>query len=160
MTDPKEEEPTAEELAEAEALARVLDGAPSPTSRAPAGADAAFLIRHSRDGGELAQERADAVLARVEREARASRRRLRWIVPPVALAAAAAVALAVYLGRPPAGAPTATALPAPSADLVRAQLGAAASDDTAAAELAAAMRDYRRDVYAALEARYAGGDDR
>lgn len=143
-------EPTEEELAEAEALARALERgvADAPPEDA---LEAAAVLRFSRDGGRLAPERGEAILETVLAEARPAsppqRAPLwRWLVPVSLAAVAAVVALTL---RPPAARPL--ALPAPSEALLRAQAAAAAGDGRALDE---AMASYRGEVLASLEGRY------
>jgi hypothetical protein len=157
--DDPDAEPTAEELAEAEAFARALDPkvrSIGQTPAAPAELDAAQLLRHSRDGGALPADRAAAVLARLETEQAQRRRRMRWLVPAVAISAAAAVAMVFFASRDPAPDRTAS-IPRPRADLLRAQVAAASGESTA--ELNEAMRAYRDDVYGALARRYGAGEE-
>jgi hypothetical protein len=162
-----EPEPTVEERAEAEALARALEasGAAAPPDDVLA---AAALLRHAQraqDPGEPARAAASIaaaearVLAAVDR--RRPRRR-RWLLPALvvpATAAAAALIVTVmpatrsYLS-PVASSPGAPVIPKPPAKLLEAQANAAhAGGDLSA--LDRQMRDYRRAYYAAL----GGGDE-
>lgn len=146
------EEPTEEELAEAAALARALDrgSAVNPPEDV---LGAAALLRFSRDGAELSDERLDAILGEVMESARPQRPKVdarpwwRFLVP-AGLVAAAAAAVLIMLPTPP----TDTQLPGPSIALLRAQASsAAASDDEA---LDDAMASYRDEVLATIGARY------
>jgi len=113
----------------------------------------------------LAPERAEAVLRRVLEAApgrpqagrpaarhRPGRAVWRWVVPAAAAcAAAAALLLAVSLRAPSAG------LPAPSRELLRAQLAAARGGPAAGAALEKEMGAYRERMYATLGHRYRRG---
>ncbi len=151
-----ERQPTPEEEREAAALAASLDGA-TPVESPPAreALATAALVREGREGGLLADDRRDAVLDRVlAAETRARPRRvLRWVVPSLAVAAAAALAM-VALRPGDKSTARATALPGPSASVLRAQLDVARGGDPS--RLDEEMRVYRRDVYAALRRRYGG----
>ncbi|MFK7989881.1 MAG: hypothetical protein AB8I08_27930 [Sandaracinaceae bacterium] len=147
---------TEEERREAEALARALERGHADDDLPEVAFQTAALLRHAGTGSELPQDRADAVLselleavdARPAPGASSSAPRLfwRWLVG--ASGVAAMVALALWLTRP---APTPTALPAPSAALISAQMGRLSGDDEG---YAVAMEGYRSDVYGALRGRY------
>jgi hypothetical protein len=162
---PADEPPTAEEAATAAALRRALD---LEAAAGPARADveAAAFLGFSRDAGALAPDRAEAVLRRVLAQppaeqpaaaaeqpaaapvrARGRRAAWRWAMPVAACAAAAAALLAVGARR------GGTALPAPPAALLRAQVRAARVGG-AAMDLEPEMRAYRQRLFAALGERY------
>lgn len=157
--------PTAEELAEAEALARALEG------DAPAGEPAlddvvatAALLRRARDTQSnerrLEEDRriAEGVAPSLAAlDARRRRRgRWRWLAPAVLVPAAAAAVLIATAGRH-AG-PGAPPVPAPPLALFEAQ-ARAASGRADLALLDREMRAYRETVYAALgERRSPGGE--
>ena len=152
----EEREPSAEEIAEAEALARALEK--DPTARAPEDAlAAAALLRRAHDArsderraGEAQRLAAGAARAFGALDARRPRRRWRWLVPALVVPAAAAVVLFAAVRRTTA--PAAPAVPAPPVALLEAQAQAAAGR----ADLAALDRDmrvYRQTLYAALAAR-------
>jgi hypothetical protein len=169
-----DDEPTAEEQAEAEALARALergDAAPPADgagARAPAPADAvatAALLRHAaRAPGAAAdrQARLSAAAARVRLPAAARPRprrwRLAWLVPAALVPALAAMFLLTARTRQ---APTLGArdvvLPAPDVALLQAQARAARGGEGLAA-LDRQMRGYRARFYERLAMR--GEDDR
>src|SRR6185436_10430389 len=124
----KDEEPTPEELREAEALARALDGAPSEAAPPPEALETAALLRHG--GGELDPARAQALAAKLRAEVRPRPRRRWWpVLVPLALGAAVLVLLPVTmtLQRPATTAPPgvvsseSAGLPAPTAALLTAQ---------------------------------------
>lgn len=146
------EEPTAEELAEAEALARALDRG---SARGPVPEDAlgaAGLLRFSRDEGTLDEAKLDTIFADVMKSARPVRPRAearpwwRWLVPAsLVTAAAVAALLSIPLS------PEQTTLPSPNVALLRAQAEAATGRGEALDE---AMGAYRAQLMSALEARY------
>lgn len=154
--DDPDSEPTPEELREAASLAAALDGVAAAGSGEPPddALAAAALVREGHGGGQLGDERRDAVLERVlVAEARARPRRvLRFVLPSLALAAAAALALVVL--RPGARSVAPTELPDPAGSVLRAQLDVARGGDPS--RLDEEMRAYRREVYAALRRRYGG----
>ena len=141
--------PSAEELAEAEALARALDRGVSGGGHDDLLGTAA-LLRYDQDQGALPEPRSEALLAEVLSTVRRPKKRSglqRWF--PAFATAAAAVALvvagslAVDSARPP--------LPAPSVALLRAQAAAATGNAEA---LDGAMEGYRSEVLAALAERH------
>lgn len=159
------------EQAEAEALARALEGGAERAAPPADALEAAALLRYSGREGELAPDRADAVLERLlPQVGRTRRRRVRVIVWGAGgvLAAAAAAALVLWLPRAPADQravvqPAATAeehavaarLPVPPAALLAAQAGAAqAKDEQARARFETEMRAYRQALLGALERAY------
>ena len=144
-------EPTPEELAEAEALARALDGAPS---RDLAELQTASLIRESmRPPASL-----DGIEEKVWSEhIGAHRRRLRWGVGLSALAAGVLLLVGTsFVSRESAPAPGPLAMPSPDVALLRAQLAAArpGAPQEAAEQ---AWEGYRARSYDALLSRYGGG---
>ncbi len=154
--------PTAQEAADAEALARALEG----EAGAPDDAlGAAALLQHER---RLAGFDASAQ-ARVERRIAADvsgpsrkRRRVRvWLAPAGVLVGACAAALLVVSnqragapGPTPAAAAVATSLPAPSKALLDAQ--ARALETASFAPLERPMREHRATMLAAMRARSGG----
>jgi len=174
-----EEGVTAEEQAQAEALARALDGqASSPDGAAPADAlETAALLRYAAGDGELDEGRAEAVLDALwppgaQRPGDPSsapalmRARARWRGPALAAALGfAAAAAALLWSRPgaevaaPADGPQlqapseAATLPAPPTELLRAQ-AAAARDPATRDALDTAMGSYREAVLRRLAAQY------
>lgn len=174
-----DEEPTEEELREAEALVQALERGSSRNALPEDALETAALLRYSRDGGALPEERRRAVLddllanakpAEAAGRARSARRArwLRWLVPLAGLGAAAGAVLlmTVTAGQQepmPSAAQESTAqestaprfeLPPPPAELLTAQAAAAGGTAREAEALSTRMRGYRREVYAALEARY------
>jgi hypothetical protein len=163
-SDGSDDEPTAEELAEAEALARALDpgaaAAASPGGR-PAPEDAlatAALLRHARQAGAAPVPAGARVTA-----ARALERRRppgwRWVVSVFVLpaAAAATITLFVTFGLRSYRQSGRAALPAPAITLLEAQARAARGKADLAA-LDRQMRAYRTALYGALATRE--GDSR
>ena len=167
-----ERDPTEEELREAAALARALQG--EAAEDAPEDAlETAALLRAGQQG-ELSELRERAVQKRVlqaegaaevdesgaessggEEDAEAPATRwLRWIAPAATVAAAAAMMLVFIPGDRPEG----TSLPAPGAGLLRAQALAAQGKGAEAAMLQAGMRRFRARYFAALERRYGGAE--
>jgi hypothetical protein len=143
---PEDEPPTEEERREAELLARALEE-PAWPGRDVAAVDdalgAAWLIHASRDLGQP-ELRRRAALERLWPKRS-------WRLPGRALAAiAAAAAIAFFfMGR------TRAHLPAPGADLLRAQLAAARpGSDAAFARFEQEHAKYRGQVFAALRRAY------
>jgi hypothetical protein len=157
--DDREPEASPEELREAEALARVLDGQAGPADTLPADAlEAAALLQASAGpgGGELSDVRRRAVRKRVLAGAPSRHPAARTAATAAALVGlAAALVLALSARRP-----LATALPAPSAALLAAQAEAARPHAPADPLLAREMGAYRRQVLAAMAARYAKEEKR
>jgi hypothetical protein len=177
MTTDRDEsmEPSEEELAEAEALARALERGTGTEALPDDALSTAALLRYSQDGGELADERKSAILDEVlatakPKPAPATVEKpllgwLKWLVPIGGLGAVAAVALALLVAMPSASPDTApsasevatvapTDLPAPGVALLRAQAEAASAAEGADVVLASEMRTYRGALFAALEERY------
>lgn len=161
----KDDEPTPEELREAEALARALEGAPSEAAPPPEALEAAALLRHAHRGGELDPARAQVIAAglraQVQQQPRPPRRRRWiWLLPPLAVGAAALVLLLpmTLLRRPDSVPPPAvtgplprlTAFPAPGAALLAAQAEAARGGGQGLGDLDAQMRAYRQALFARL----------
>src|SRR5688572_33450767 len=94
----KDDEPTPEELREAEALARALESDPSGSAPPPEALEVAALLRHAHGEGQLDPARAQAMAARLRGLVRPPRRRWLWLAAPL-LAGAAAIALLVPLRR-------------------------------------------------------------
>jgi len=165
-----DEELSPEERSEAEALVEALERGRAREALPEDALETAALLRYSRDGGELGADRQRAVLddvwASAKRPVAETRSAsafgwLKWLVPVGGLGAAAAVAL-LFATLQTADEPAATselpvAFPAPGAELLRAQAAVASGDEGQAERLAEAMRDYRTEVYAALDTRYGGG---
>jgi hypothetical protein len=137
---------TAEELAQAEALARSLDGAGRGTSPE---LETAALLRQAR-GAEV-PDVIDEVLPVLK-----TRRQRRWWLLPAMLVPAAAGLLVVGMGRlsyrasaPRAGRDSCFPQRAPraSAELLAAQSRAASGDRASLAALEAEMRRYRPKFY-------------
>lgn len=159
----RDDDATAAERREAEALARALEGQPDGAGEGADALEAAAMLRHG--DGELSAERGEAILQGLlgELDARPAREAgtaggwggwLRWLLPLGAAAAAGVVALFV-LGGPP----SATELPRPGLALLEAQ-GAALRGGGArdlARDLDREMAAYRTQVYGALEGRYGEG---
>ena len=134
-----------QQRAEAEALARALDGAAPETAPPPEALEAAALLRHAKSEGALDPARLQALGAKLRAEVRPPRRRRWWIwiLPP--LAVGAAVLLLVPRTRPP------LTLPTPAASLLAAQAEAARGNGEALASLDEQMRSYRRALYERLQ---------
>lgn len=148
------------ERLEAEALRTALERGRAEDDLPEDALQAAALLRYSQDGGELPVERLEALLPEVlEAAEKADARRKaaperqsapwwRWLLGFAGAAALAAILVIVL--RPAAVEPT--ALPAPDAALLSAQLERLSGGDDAAFDRA--MRDYRGDVMGALTDRY------
>jgi hypothetical protein len=148
----KDDEPTPEELRDAEALARALDGATPKSAPPPEALEVAALLRHAKSGGELDPARAQAIAAGLRADVRPPRRRRwLWIAAPLAVGAAGLLLLPsmLMLRTGPVGitGPRSRALPAPPASLLAAQAEAARGQPRALAELDAQMRAYRRALF-------------
>lgn len=137
--------PTAEELAQAEALARSLDGAGAGGSPE---LETAALLRQAR-GAEV-PEVIDEILPALK-----ARPRRRWWVWPAMLVPAAAGLLVLSTGTlsyraaraPSAESARPAGLPRPSPALLAAQTRAASGDPAALVALEAEMRSYRLKMY-------------
>jgi hypothetical protein len=159
--------PTAEEQAEAEALARALEppGAPGDAPERPAPEDAlatAALLRHARaTASESARAPATAAARAVAALAARRPPRARRLVRTVLLSAGAmAMVLVLYLVMRTTTERTArlgpATLPAPTVELLRTQARAARGGEDLGA-LDRDMRAYRAAFYAALATREGGG---
>jgi hypothetical protein len=150
-----DDEPTPEELREAEALARALEGEAGAGAAPPEALEAAALLRYARSEGALAPGRQAAVGERVRAPvAAALRPRRRWWLwaglAPLATAGALSLLL-VRAQRPKLAASVAPMLlPPPSAALLQTQAAAARGDARALGRLDLEMREYRQAVYARL----------
>jgi hypothetical protein len=142
-----------DEQAQAEALARALDGESGTEEAPPEALEAAGLLRLSA-GAALDEARSQAVLNRVLSglpEPETPRRSwLRWLIPVGSVAAAAAMVLLIM--RP--AAPPAAGLPWPSKALLQSQARAAAGSDADASALRKQMRSYRGELFARLDRHY------
>ncbi|HVU03103.1 MAG TPA: hypothetical protein VHE30_15185 [Polyangiaceae bacterium] len=150
MTTP-DDEPTEEELREAEALARALERGHAPPGTPEDALGAAAFLRFTKDGGSLSAEDSERILEDALRNARLPVRtpwRFR-LFGVLGLAGAAAAVLLIVARQAPSG-----ELPVPPRALLEAQVdvasGKVASLDALGAETAA----YRRAVFASLEGRY------
>lgn len=150
MTSPADDEPTDDELRDAEALARALDERPGGGGAPDDALDAAALLRFAKDGGALDPERAERILsAALPKKGRASAlaRRWRWFGALGLGFAAAATALLVLSPRRP------EELPLPPRALLEVEANVAAQSADLDA-LGREMKSYRGAVYASLEERY------
>jgi len=152
-------EPTEEELREAAALARALDRGSADDGLPDDAFEIAAMLRFGADGGELDEQRSDAILEEALRTARPRRPRAEkgawwhWLVPAGLVSAAAAAALVGVLATTGGETPTTAAvLPEPSSALLQAQAAAAAGDDPDA--LDRAMEAHRAEVLQRLAERY------
>jgi hypothetical protein len=150
--------PTTKELAEAEALARALEGgAPAGVAGPEDALAAAALLRRARDGEsserQATEDRriADGVVRALTAIAarRSVRPRRRWLAP-LLLVPAAAAAVVLATARRETG-PSAPPLPAPPLALLETQ-ARAASGRADLSVLDREMRTYRESVYATLGA--------
>jgi hypothetical protein len=148
---PDDTEPTAEELAEAEALARALERGHGSASEKDL--ETAALLRYAKDGGALDPERSEAILHDALANARPPAKRSWRIVlfGSFGLAAAAAVALLVLRNETQV---TASALPNPPRALLDAQIRATAGESATLEPLGAELQPYRVAVYSALREHY------
>lgn len=148
----EDEEPTPEELREAEELARALDRGHGGSSLPEDALGAAALLRYSKNGATLSPERSDAILADaiagVGRRRKGPRRF--FLLSAVGLSMAAALVLFILRSESQRSAP----LPAPSEALLTAELDAARPNAENAVALGTEMQPYRESVYAVLEERY------
>jgi hypothetical protein len=145
-----DDDPTPEELREAEALARALEGdksaAPPPDVSAAAG-----LLRYAR-GNDLPPDRAEAIRGPLGKTVVPSQRRPRWwlwLLPPLAAATTAGVLLSPL--RRPSSLSTSPATP--SSALLAAQAAAARGDSQALDALDQHMRAYRQSMLRQLTRR-------
>jgi len=148
----KETEPTPEEIREAEALARALEGDGSSPDLPENALQTACLLRSD----DLDQERSQAVFEQVvagtalEKQKQHPTRR--WLIPVGGLATAAVVG--ILLAVPQASQPGPAALPDPEPALLQAQVKAASPKSQDLLALAEQMNRYRRNMYQALSERY------
>jgi hypothetical protein len=151
-----------DEAREAEALARALDRGTASDDLPERELQTAALIRYSADGGALSEEREDALLADVIAAADKIAQKKgetkpvpapwwRWIAAFAGVSAVAIVIVIVVAG--PLRTVEPTALPAPNASLLSAQMGRL-EDTGDDARFETEMTAYRRDVYDALGERY------
>lgn len=148
---PDDTEPSADELAEAEMLARALDRGHGSASEEEL--KTAALLRYAKDGGVLDPERGEAILQGALAHAQPHRTRRSWgvvLFGAFGLAAAAAATLLVLLNQPHAASP----LPAPPRALLDAQIRATASESASLEPLGAELQPYRVAVYSALREHY------
>jgi hypothetical protein len=150
-----DEEPTAEELAEAERLARALERGHAPNGAPEDALATAGLLRFARDGGALEPERGERILddALARARPRPSRSRHRFtLFGLLGLAAAGAASIALVVRtQAPEGVAT---LPAPPRELLEAELAAASGPSDDLAVLDGETARYRGAVYANLKERY------
>jgi hypothetical protein len=159
VIDDEEKPPTEDELREAAALARALDGAPAEGPAAPADAlEAAALLRASGGSLELDPARSAEIRAGLQRQLRPVAPSTRWARAVVGLSSLAAAALVVVLSSRVASPPAleARALPRPSPALVGAQLSAIRHPSAPNAELDQELHRYRETLFAELERRHGG----
>lgn len=150
--DPDDAEPTPEELAEAEMLARALERGHGSASERDL--QTAALLRHAKDGGALDPARSEAILHEALAQARPRRSKSSWRVAlfgAFGLAAAGAATLVVILNEHHVEAST---LPAPPRALLDAQIRATASESASLEPLGAELQPYRVAVYSALREHY------
>jgi len=140
----EETEPTPDELREAEALARALDGRSSATPAPQDALETAALLRYARDGGALAPERERALAARVRATWRSRRARVLTSALAGSLALAASLLLLLRTSSP------ALDVPAPPLTLLSAQARAAAREPGALGALDAETQRHRRALHARL----------
>jgi hypothetical protein len=149
---PDDIEPTAEEIAEAEELARALERGHGP---APAQElETAALLRYAKDRGALDTEKSRLILADALARARPRARKSSWrgiLFGALGLSAAAAATLLLLQNGP---APEASALPAPPRALLDAQVRATAAETASLEPLGEELKPYRVAVYSALRERY------
>jgi hypothetical protein len=145
-------EPTAEELAEAEELARALERG---HGTAPAkDLETAALLRYAKDRGALDPEKSQLILDDALARARPRAQKSSWRVVlfgALGLSAAAAAAFLVLQTQP---APGASTLPAPPRALLDAQIQATAAESASLEPLGAELQPYRVAVYSALREHY------
>jgi hypothetical protein len=146
-----EDDPSEEELREAEALARALDRGHAPTPPDDA-LGAAALLRYARRGATLPEARHDAILSEAIQGARRRERPIRRFFLLSALGLSLAAAFALVVSRTTRSEPS--LLPAPPTTLLSAQAEAARPGAGNLATLGAEMKPYRDSVYAKLEERY------
>jgi hypothetical protein len=147
-------EPTKQELEEAEALRRALEegrGGPEVPEDA---LEAAALLRIATGRGELEEAAAGRVLEEVlarQREVKKPRRFGFWLAASVAVPALALLAVVGVSSRQSAPVTINVSFPAPPADVMRAQLALAAGKVVDGHALEKQMRVYRGTLLSALE---------
>jgi hypothetical protein len=147
---PDDIEPTAEELAEAEELARALARG---HGRAPAkDLETAALLRYAKDRGALDPEKSQLILDDALARARPRARKSSWRVVLFGALGLSAAAAAVLLVFPTEPAPS--ALPAPPRALLDAQIRATAAESASLEPLGTELQPYRVAVYSALREHY------
>lgn len=150
-----DDEPIAEELEAAEALARALDRGHAGPATPDDALEAAALLRYSKDDGALDERRAAAIFEDAMSRARAPRARSRtrfWFFGLLGLAAAGAASVVlVNRAETPAGA---ALLPAPPRRLLEAEIEAAGTRTASLEALSAETAGYRASVYSSLKERY------
>jgi hypothetical protein len=140
-------DPTPDELREAAALARALDGE-APGAAAPRDAlETAALLRYARDGGALAPERERAIAARLRE--RGPRRSRTWRIAAPVLGGSLALAASLLLLLRTGGPELSLDAPLPGA-LLEAQARAVAREPGALAALDVEMQRHRRELHARL----------
>jgi hypothetical protein len=148
-----EKDPTPEEIREAEALSRALEGDESAADVPGDALQAAALLR----GGDLSPEREQAVFERVVAGSGLEKKEpagpLRWLIPVGGLAAAAVAGLLLLLPGT-LSSPVSTSLPRPGAALLQAQGKAARGNLESLVALKGEMHSYRKNMYSALSERY------
>ncbi len=147
----EEDDPTEEELRDAEALARALDRghAPAPPEDA---LGAAALLRYARSGAALAEARHDAILSQALQNARRKERPVRRLFLLSALGLSLAATFALVVSQTTRSEPS--LLPAPPSSLLSAQAEAARPGTESLATLGAEMKPYRSGVYEKLAEKY------
>jgi len=150
---PEDEEPTPEELEEAEMLARALERRHAPSAPMDE-LEAAALLRYAKDAGSLDPARSqsilDDVLARARPPKKTSSFRL-IVFGALGLLAAAAATLLVLRSEPTFGP---SELPLPPRALLDAQMRAAGPEAASLDPLGSELEPYRVAVYSALKEHY------
>jgi hypothetical protein len=145
-----DDEPTADEQAQAEALARALAGEPEGQRPPPEALDSAALLGFARSGGTADPARLAAVRDRTRADVlaglrpRRKRRWWAWMSAPLAAGAAAGLVLATR----PAPRFSDSRWPAPPAALLETQAAAARGERGALGRLDEQMRVYRQALLA------------
>ena len=148
-----DEEPTAEELAEAEQLARALERGHSAGSVPEDALGAAALLRFAKDGGALSPEQSERILEDVLAQARPRAVRPRFAATLLGLLGLSAAGVASILFVVRSQAPEPASLPAPPHELLEAQLSAA-NMRSSLTTLDVETARYRQAFYAKLRERY------
>jgi hypothetical protein len=150
---PDDTEPTAEELEEAESLARALErghGSQAPTDAL----ETAALLRYAKDAGALDSGRSQSILDDALTRAKPPSRARPWrtlLFGALGLSAAAAAALLVLQAEPKLGP---SPLPAPPRALLDSQIQAMARETASLEPLAVELKPYRVAVYSAIREHY------